>query len=205
LYSTIVSSYNIFNGKVLTESKNRWKKDDPQGNLSTMQVISGSTSNVIAFGVIKGNKDSNLSTSIPAIQSGHTYVINISLKGDSCSQIYSYITNGNRTLASTWFYPSPIHKTYEFCFTAKENISRPILNIAFGPGDGTKGIVYMDRIQFDEVVPVDNNNRFHLEYNVSPDVHTIELKEGEMVVSGNSNLQRNIISIPPFSSMIIVK
>jgi hypothetical protein len=63
----------------------------------------------------------------------------------------------------------------------------------------------MDRIQFDEVVPVDNNNRFHLEYNVSPDVHTIELKEGEMVVSGNSNLQRNIISIPPFSSMIIVK
>jgi parallel beta-helix repeat protein len=204
LYSKLVSTYNIFDGKVLTESKNRWKKDDPQGNVSTLKVIPGSKPS-IAFGVTQGNKDSNLSTSLPTIQSGHTYMMNISLKGDSCSQIYSYITNGNSALASTWFYPSPINKTYEFCFTAKENISTPILNIAFGPSDRTKGIVYIDLLQFDKVVPVDNNNRFHLEYNISPDVHTIQLKKGEMVVSENSNLQSNIIFIPPFSSMIIVK
>lgn len=202
-YSRLLTSYPMVDSKLLLANSIPWVKTDPTGNRSFMKITDG-TPPALSFGVIQGMKDSNLSTSVPAMQSGHTYLIRISIRGDSCSQVYFYITNKNQAIVSSWLYPSPVNKTYEFYFKAMENDSNPVMNIVFGPADATKGIIYLNTVQCDEIVPAKFYQRFRLEYNASLLDKTIPLQTGEQIISVNAHWNQQEMTIPPFSSAILV-
>jgi parallel beta-helix repeat protein len=206
--SKLLSTNGIPNGKFETNSSG-WDTWNPTNNSSTLSRVNGQLDgSCLAFTVTGSgvNTPSRLSTILPPITAGKTYLLKFSTRSTITGSIALYMIedmmpyrNGSEEYDVN---VCSFRAEKEILITATTTLASPSLFILSGPGNGT---LYLDNIEFYEVTPTNPDDYIHFEYNITGVSRNFTADRNWVTPAGISYLKGSSITIPPFGSVVLLK
>lgn len=208
VYSKILSTNGIKNG-TFNSNINGWSSWDPSGNTSTLSVVNGQLDGgALAFSVsgTKVNYPSRITTLLPPIIAGKTYMLKFSNKSTITGILTAYLIEDEYPYSrgSEDYHVNICSTRAEkyILFRATASLASPSLFILSGPENGT---LYIDNVEFYEVTPTYPPDYLRFEYNTTSVARNISADGNWITPAGISYASGSSITIPPFSSVILLK
>jgi len=208
VYSKLLSTNGISNG-LFSSNKNGWDSWDPSGNTSILSVVNGQLDGgALAFTVsgIQVKNPSRITTILPPITAGKTYMLKFSNKSTITGILTAYLIQDQPpyTRGSEDYHINICSTRAEkyIIFTATASLSVPSLFILVGPENGT---LYIDNVEFYEITPTNPLDYLRFEYNATSVARNITANGNWITPAGISYASGSSITIPPFSSVVLLK
>ena len=208
VYSKLLSANGISNG-TFNSNLNGWSKWDPSGNTSSLSVVNGQLDDgALAFTVsgTKVNNPSRITTLLSPIIAGKTYMLKFSNKSTITGILTAYLIEDQYPYSrgSEDYHVNICSTRAEkyILFTATATIAKPSLFILSGPENGT---LYIDNVEFYEVMPTNPLDYLRFEYNTTSVARNISTDGNWITPAGVSYASGSSITIPPFSSVILLR
>ena len=204
----LLSTNGISNSKFET-NLNGWDTWNPTSNSSTFKLVSNQLDgSCLSFAVTSSgvNTPSRLSTTLPPITAGKTYLLKMSTRSTTTGTISLYMIedmmpyrNGSEEYDVN---VCSFRADKEILITATTTLASPSLFIMSGPGNGT---LYIDNVEFYEVTPTNPDDYLHFEYNTTAVAHNFTADKNYNTPAGITYAKGTNISIPPFGSVVLLK
>jgi parallel beta-helix repeat protein len=208
VFNKLLSANGISNG-TFSSNKNGWDSWDPSGNTSTLSVVNGQLDGGALAFTVSGNQLNNpsrITTILPPITAGKTYMLKFSNKSTITGILTAYLIEDQSpyTRGSDDYHINICSTRAEkyILFTATASLASPSLFILSGPENGT---LYIDNVEFYEITPTNPLDYLRFEYNATSEVRNITADRNWITPAGISYASGSSITIPPFSSVVLLK
>ena len=208
VYSKILSANGITNG-AFGSNVNGWSTWNPTGNSSNLNVVNGQLDGgTLAFSVsgTTKNNPSRLTTTIPPITAGKTYMLKLSNKSTITGTFIVYLIEDvfpySRGSEDYDVNVCSTRAEKDILITATKSLTTPSIFIMSGFENGT---VYLDNVEFYEVTPTNPADYFRFEYNETVVARNITADMNWITPTGVSYAKGSSITVPPFGSIVLLK
>ncbi len=202
LFSSLIGNNGIANGSTFS-STSGWTATAGSGNSVSMAVVAGKLDGNCLSLKASGSNSTSVSTvkyALPAIISGNSYVVGLSVLGTKTGIVNCYLSSG-----SSYNIPINISTSrldQQLLFLANSSTSSASLTISFTNADST---FYVDNITFFQAIPSNPDNYVRFAYNPTSYDSVIVADKNYITPSGLTYSLGSTVLLPSYGSVVLLK